>query len=647
MKVSTKLRLSSLLVVVLITLFIGGISSLFIILDQAQQKEQLAQKITETSFQLALLRSEYVEYNIARSKTQWITVYETQARLFEEAASLFTSGEEVALFEDAHKLSLESRVLFGELVQTIDEGGSKTVAEELSNQLTIKAQAQVAHILSFSEISRAQAVSKERMFEVLIAVLGVLIITLSLWSYIVSRSIVGSLNALSQGTEIIASGNLEYRLSITSGDEFQTLGELFNKMAERLKEAQSSLEQRVTDRTRLLNEKVNELEGVKKATLNLLQDLETEQKNIAGAKAKDEAILSSIGDGFIVTDNAGKIVFINKAFEHMLYWKEGEVLGKYLSDVIPSVDGGGNPIPLIERPVSIALTKHTIASSSNAFYKRKDGTMFPVSVVVSPIIIRGELTGAVELFRDITKEKEIDKAKTEFVSLASHQLRTPLTSINWYTEMLLAGDAGVISPEQKKYLEEIYTGNQRMVDLVNSLLNASRLELGTFTVDSVPTDIKQIAEKVVQELEPDVFKRKLELTEEYDKELPLINADPKLLRMVIQNLLSNAVKYTPEKGTINFSITKNENEFLITVKDTGYGIRKEQQNKIFTKMFRADNVREKDAEGTGLGLYIVKAVVEHSGGKIWFESEEDVGTTFHVTLPLSGMRKREGTKSLS
>jgi len=236
-----------------------------------------------------------------------------------------------------------------------------------------------------------------------------------------------------------------------------------------------------------------------------------------------------------------------------------------------------------------------------------------------------------------TKLKQIDIAKTEFVSLASHQLRTPLTSISWYTEMLLAGDAGKLTANQSKYLREIYAGNRRMVELVNALLNVSRLELGTLVFEVRPTDVAAIAKSAVEEQQPQVEGKKLRFSADYEDGLPLVSTDAKLFRMVVQNLLSNAIKYTPEGGGVTFTLGLNTTRevLLITVTDTGYGIPKNQQDKIFTKLFRADNARVKEVEGTGLGLYIVKSIVEHSGGKVWFESEVGKGSRFFVAIPLA------------
>lgn len=251
-------------------------------------------------------------------------------------------------------------------------------------------------------------------------------------------------------------------------------------------------------------------------------------------------------------------------------------------------------------------------------------------------------------YQDITKEQEVDQAKTEFVSLASHQLRTPLSAINWYSEMLLSGDSGKLNQQQQELMQQVADSNRRMIDLVGSLLNVSRIDLGTFAVDPVPTDFKAVAESVLGELQAPIATKNLKVTTWYAPELPLIPADPKLLRMVFQNLLSNAVKYTPEKGEIRLAVGPEPSgkEVRITVADTGFGIPLNAQEKIFTKLYRADNAREKDADGNGLGLYIVKSIVEQSQGKIWFESQENKGTTFFVHLPLSGMRKKTGAKAL-
>ncbi len=380
-------------------------------------------------------------------------------------------------------------------------------------------------------------------------------------------------------------------------------------------------------------------EKLKKSYETLEKKVFERTKSLEMARAKEEAILLSIGDGLMATDEKGNITFINKTAEKLLGKKSQDVASKKFFEVIPLEDERGVFIPLEKHPVNMVLVSGvTTATLPISYYRRKDKTRFPVSILATPVVLGGKVIGTIKVFRDITYEREIDKAKTEFVSLASHQLRTPLSTVNWYAEMLLAGDVGDLNEKQKKYLEEVYRSNQRMVELVNALLDVASFELGTFVMDPELLDILKLAKNVIREQKPQIDLRNITLTFSCEKKVPFIKADPKLIRMVVQNILSNAVKYTSQGGKIAFSIAlKDKNNVLLKISDTGYGIPKNQQDKIFTKLFRADNVRNKDTDGTGLGLYIAKSIVENSGGKIWFKStggKGDMGSTFYVELPL-------------
>lgn len=382
---------------------------------------------------------------------------------------------------------------------------------------------------------------------------------------------------------------------------------------------------------------------------NAVQYANKVTEDLKQSKAKDEAILNSIGNGLIATDVEGNIILTNPAFTRILGWTAQEVLGKKLSSIVVMLDENKEPIPDNDRLITKALKEKQVTKTKSneiIYYKRNNGTILPVSITVSPVLRSNKIIGAVEVFKDITNEKAIDKAKTEFVSLASHQLRTPLTAINWYVEILLGGDAGSLTKDQTKYLNEIYKGNQRMVSLVNSLLNVSRLELGTFMVDPEKINVIELTQTVVNELSPRLKKKQLELTETYSKDSIIMEVDPELMQIVIDNLLTNAVKYTPEGGKIDVRISQTTKDLHIEVEDTGLGIPKDQADKIFTKLFRADNVKESDTQGTGLGLYLAKSIIDYSGGKIWFESVEEKGTTFHVVLPNSGMKKRKGSRKV-
>lgn len=424
-----------------------------------------------------------------------------------------------------------------------------------------------------------------------------------------------------------------------------------------------SLALEVTKRTKDLNDRIAELEDVRKAMTNLLEDFEQEQKALAEAKAKDEAILVSIADGCIAVNESGEIILMNQMAQKMLGFTSQESIGRKWYEILHREDESGHPIPPDQGSILAAISTTSTSPIPTKigiyYYVRKDNTRFPVAITIAPVMLEDKIIGAIEVFRDITKERNVDKAKTEFVSLASHQLRTPLSTISWYTEMLLTGDAGSLNEKQKKYIDEVYRSNRRMVELINALLNVSRLELGTFTIDPEPTDITNLMQSVIDEYKFRIDEKNIQFLPSFEKDIPSIQADQKLLRMIVQNLLSNAINYTPEKGTVHCTVQVikrdslvdnhrvNEDCIAIIISDTGYGIPQNQQDKIFNKLFRADNVREKNNEGTGLGLYIVKSILDHSGGTIWFRSEENKGTTFYVTVPLVGMKKKEGTKVLN
>lgn len=365
---------------------------------------------------------------------------------------------------------------------------------------------------------------------------------------------------------------------------------------------------------------------------------------------KFKMAVEETSDHIAITDKDGICLYINRGGEKITGFKKKEILGQKVGT---KENWGGLMENKFYREMWETIKKDKKAFRGDVKNKRKNGEYYYAKSTISPILnSKGDVIFFVGIERDITKEKQVDKAKTEFVSLASHQLRTPLSTVNWYAEILLDGDAGKLNKEQEKYMKEIYIGNQRMVELVEALLNVSRLELGTFAVDPEKVNLKDLVKSVIKEMEPKIKEKEQKMKTSCARNFPTIKADPKLLRIVLQNIISNAVKYTPEKGEVDVKIKTikaggkvdnkkiNEDSVFIKVSDTGYGIPKPQQDKIFTKLFRADNAVEKESEGTGLGLYIAKKIVNNSGGKIWFESKKNKGTTFYVTIPLKGMKKK-------
>jgi signal transduction histidine kinase len=246
------------------------------------------------------------------------------------------------------------------------------------------------------------------------------------------------------------------------------------------------------------------------------------------------------------------------------------------------------------------------------------------------------------VLRDMTDEANMDRAKSEIISIASHQLRTPLTAIRWYVTSLLRDEEDLSPAQHIEYLQRIHDANQHMIRLVDDLLNVSRIDLGTLTLQPRPTDLLKIFDAVLKELAVEIAGKKLHIAENSNSHMQPVLVDPNSLHIILQNVVSNAVKYSLEGGHITITIQQQAEQALLQVSDEGVGIPAEQQPKIFSKLFRASNAQKVAVDGSGLGLYVTKAMVERAGGRVWFESVEGKGTTFYVTLPSANVSKTRG-----
>ncbi len=235
--------------------------------------------------------------------------------------------------------------------------------------------------------------------------------------------------------------------------------------------------------------------------------------------------------------------------------------------------------------------------------------------------------------------KALDKAKDEFISMASHQLRTPLTTIKGYLSMIIEGDAGKVTPQQKEFLDYAFGGAERMVALISDLLNVSRLSAGRFVIEKAPCDIDAVVADEVRQLQSHAVAKQLKLEYTSPKhKLPMIELDEGKTRQVIMNFIDNAIYYT-KQGSVSVTLDKDNDNVYLRVKDTGIGVPEEAKKKLFTKFYRAENAQAARPDGTGLGLYLAKRVVEDQGGDLIFESSEGKGSTFGFSLPLKAVKK--------
>ncbi|MEK7521091.1 MAG: ATP-binding protein [Patescibacteria group bacterium] len=387
------------------------------------------------------------------------------------------------------------------------------------------------------------------------------------------------------------------------------------------------------------------LESTKRALLNVVDDIKAREAQLEREREKLRITLASIGDGAFVVDAAGLITFFNPMAEKLSRVSAAEAVGRHFKEALKFVRekdltedyGFINDVLVSGKPGKM---------KGNMVLLAKDGAKIAVADSSSPIFDQtGGVSGCIVVFRDVGKEREMDRIKSEFISIASHQLRTPLTSIRWYSEVLMEEGVGKLAPEQKDLLKSSYEATLQMSDLINALLNLSRIESERLSIKPEPLDIAEFIAVTIKELEPLNLKFQKGHEIVFNKpaaELPLLNVDRKMLREILSNLISNSIKYTPPKGKITVDASVRGENVVFSVQDNGLGIPVRQQSRIFDKFFRADNITVLEFSGTGLGLYIVKKLIETMRGEIWFASVEGQGTTFYFSLPIAGVPERVG-----
>lgn len=374
-------------------------------------------------------------------------------------------------------------------------------------------------------------------------------------------------------------------------------------------------------------------EEVRGYTKGLEEKVEARTKDITEAKAKAEALLASLGEGMIATDNTGVIITMNSEAEKMLGWNRDEVIGRKMTDMVPAVNESNVAIPPEQRICLITATAKTVETLIGTMYFiKKDGDKVPVAVTATPVIINNENTGAVVIFRDITAENEIEKTRRDLLSLASHQLRTPLSGTKWLIETLKKGIHGTLTKNQEEYLNEIYKINEQMTILVHDMLSVLRMEGDVTKAKKEQVSLTKLFDVIFESLGGVARSKHVNLKLNRGDE-DTIDTDPILLRNVLESIISNAVNYSPDGSEVIITVEKNPEEVVFAIKDFGIGIPKDEQRQVFERFYRASNAKTYDTHGTGLGLYIAATLAKKLGASISFESEKDKGSTFFVHVP--------------
>jgi PAS domain S-box-containing protein len=335
-----------------------------------------------------------------------------------------------------------------------------------------------------------------------------------------------------------------------------------------------------------------------------------------------EKIFDNLKDGLIVFDRENKVSLINTPAKEIFGIGEN-FLGKSIEEFanFPKIQ---NLFFLLGKEIK-EVFRREIELGENLI----------LEVTSIPIFEEGKKTGSIVVLHDITREKTIERLKSEFVSVSAHQLRTPLASIKWSLETLLKERVGKLNEDQERIVKKAFNSTERMLTIVNDLLNVVRIEEGKYIYRKVSTNFEDLVKSKIEFFEEKMKEKQIQFEfRVLPKKLPKVKIDPEKISLVIENLLDNAIRYNFVGGTITISLDLKNDEIEFSIEDSGIGIPESEKSNIFQKFFRASNALKKETEGSGLGLFVAKNIVEAHGGRIWFESEEGKGTTFHFTIPI-------------
>ena len=382
------------------------------------------------------------------------------------------------------------------------------------------------------------------------------------------------------------------------------------------------------------------IQTIKKTEDKLIEKVEDKTQELIKEKAHMETIIENLSSGLIEYDSAFCIKRINAAAEKILGINRADVMD---FKVIPESKNQKEKesLAIVSYPV---LAKKGKRISKDFFGKNISVHELTIDlpstreleVVTIPLTNSetGEREGFVKLVRDITKEKEISRSKSDFINIAAHQLRTPLSAVKWVLRMILDGDVGSLGSSQRKLLDKGYETNEKMIRLVNDLLNVARIEDDRFGYVFKEGNIVEGVTDAVDELRLMAEKGDIDLIFEKPNNIPPFVFDFSKIQLAFHNLINNAIKYTRAGGTVRISLKKEGDGIVAEVQDTGIGIPKDQVKQMFKKFFRAENVMRLQVGGSGLGLFIVKDIIARHGGTITVKSIENEGTTFTLRMPI-------------
>ncbi len=370
------------------------------------------------------------------------------------------------------------------------------------------------------------------------------------------------------------------------------------------------------------------------ARLAILVENATLYHDVNARRERWEAVFRFTDEGIVIFDRTGTIVGFNPASTDITQWGAGDAIGKPFEKIINTI-AAPNQIAG-PSPLSQVLGAGATIAKSEQLLETRAGTRLWTEISYSPIFDdAGRTTSGIAIIRNIQKDREVEEIKSDFISIVSHELRTPLTAIKGFLSMILKQDFGELADKQFHYLSRVYQSNQRMIDLVEDLLDVSYIESGKINLTINPVSMENVLSEVVSELGGKGAANQILIKVKRSKRLPLVLADETRLHQILLNLVDNAIKYSMPGTEVEIDFTVHGDELITTIADRGVGITKNQLDRLFTKFGRIYNPMSVQAGGSGLGLYIVKNLIESHGGRIWVTSHEGQGSKFRFTLPIA------------
>ncbi|MBP6041460.1 PAS domain-containing protein [Candidatus Saccharibacteria bacterium] len=369
-----------------------------------------------------------------------------------------------------------------------------------------------------------------------------------------------------------------------------------------------------------------------------MDDLEAK---LESEKLKAQQLVQSISDGVVVINDKGVIDFFNKAAQDLTGWEVTDAMGIDYRSVVNLTNQKNSVVTEEDNPFASVAANNKPVTNNNLVLKKKNGDLVEVSVVASPVVEQSDIThGVIGLIRDIGVEKQRQRQQDDFISTASHEMRTPVAAIEGYLDLAMNEKVSQIDAKARTFLEKAHESSKRLGMLFQDLLTSSKSEDGRIESHPVPIDTNKMLESLVEEIKFTTDKKNLELKLTYGGQpkgaaispVYYVFVDESRLREVITNLTNNATKFT-EKGSITIDLRGSQDVVQISVSDTGQGIPEADISHLFQKFYRVDSSDTRTVGGTGLGLYICKQIVEYYKGRVWATSEVGQGSTFYIQLP--------------